>query len=94
MSWPLAMARVAQYTLSTMRAPTQATPDGSTPARMVQKPSRNDSGLLVRPEELERALAVLEDAEELARGIEGLAVDFGSVGELGLGGHLRAARLP
>src|SRR5262245_56096952 len=42
-----AFARVAQYTLSTMRAPTQATPEGSTPARMVQKASRNDSGLLV-----------------------------------------------
>ena len=42
-----AFARVAQYTLSTMRAPTQATPEGSTPAITVQKASRNDSGLLV-----------------------------------------------
>ena len=46
-SCPLAMARVAQYTLSTMRAPTQATPEGRMPARMVQKPSRKDSALLV-----------------------------------------------
>src|SRR5688500_12686375 len=30
-----------------MRAPTQATPDGSTPARMVQNPKKTDSGLLV-----------------------------------------------
>src|SRR5688572_18842929 len=30
-----------------MRAPTHATPDGNTPARIVQKPSRKDSGLLV-----------------------------------------------
>src|SRR3954454_22047661 len=30
-----------------MRAPTQATPEGRTPARMVQKPSTNDSVLLV-----------------------------------------------
>src|SRR5688572_1785085 len=47
MGTPAALARVAQYTLSTMRAPTQATPEGSTPARMVQKASRKDSGLLV-----------------------------------------------
>ena len=52
-------------TLSTMRAPTQATPEGSTPARTVTRPSNNDSGRLVVPDQLERALAVVEDAEEL-----------------------------
>src|SRR5688572_181183 len=30
-----------------MRAPTQATPEGNTPARIVQKPRNSDSGLLV-----------------------------------------------
>ena len=30
-----------------MRAPTQATPDGRMPARMVQNPSSSDSDLLV-----------------------------------------------
>ena len=39
--------RVALTTLSTMRAPTQATADGNTPATSVTKASRNDSLRLV-----------------------------------------------
>ena len=38
---------VASTTLSTMRAPTQATPDGNMPARTVMNPRKNASGRLV-----------------------------------------------
>ena len=46
-SLPAVCVRVAWTTLSTMRAPTQATAEGSTPASMVTKASRNDSLRLV-----------------------------------------------
>ena len=55
-SVPAVCVRVASTTLSTMRAPTQATPEGSTPASIVMNPRKNASGRLVRPQQLECAL--------------------------------------
>ena len=53
--------------------------EGSIPAA-----STNSAG---RPDQLEGALAVLENAEELARRIDGFAVDVRRLGDFRLGGH-------